>query len=597
MESKKKLFVVGILTVSDRVSLGQSQDESGPIIKQMIIDNPNIALGRNSNEYLLEIISQVVPDEKDQISDRLKSLSDHSNASLIITTGGTGFSPRDVTPEATKSVIDREAPGIATAMLLYSLKFTPHAILSRSIAGMRNKTLIINFPGSPKAVRENLDAIKEVLPHAISLLRNDPKASEPKAHHALDANPSNKEVSAPSHSHHHDHHHHGHGHSHSQGHDHPGRRESKWPMIPIDEAVQIALSHTMTLPSKKVPLSKSLGLIVAEDIAAQDALPPFRASIKDGYAICAEDGQGTFPVIGIVTAGVIPGFRVQPGTIARITTGSALPDGANAVIMVESTELLADKDSQGREQVKLLDIVKIGADIRAIGSDISVGEIVLKKGERIGPAEVGLLATVGVSEVPVFDAPKVAVLSTGDELMEPNQSLTPGKIRDSNRNMLLAAVKEVEPAWGDSTIDLGIARDNEADLNAKVMEGLNKADILISTGGVSMGELDLMQPLLQRLGKIHFGRVLMKPGKPLTFATVEINGRKKLVWTSRKFRIFTCDFLFALCSNSQKVGWISGKFGETSSSASKDSSTIGNGPCKTRISSSKVELERWMFRC
>jgi len=206
-----------------------------------------------------------------------------------------------------------------------------------------------------------------------------------------------------------------------------------------------------------------------------------------------------------------------------------VPDGADAIVMVENTELL---ERNGKSFIRILEVVKPGADIRSIGSDIQSNQIILKKGQRIGSSEVGLLATVGCSKVSVIRAPKVAILSTGDELEDPltNNPLPVGKIRDSNRPMLVAAIAESLPALANEIIDLGIAKDVKQDLEQTLREGLEKADVLITTGGVSMGELDLMQSLLSRLGKIHFCRVLMKPGKPLTFATAEVNGRKKLIF-------------------------------------------------------------------
>lgn len=215
-------------------------------------------------------------------------------------------------------------------------------------------------------------------------------------------------------------------------------------------------------------------------------------------------------------------------TVARITTGSPVPNGANAIVMVENTELYKELRN-GKEFVKVLQTVKPGEDIRPIGSDISVGELVLQKGQKIGPAEIGLLSTIGVTSIPVYGVPTVAILSTGDEVIDPSEPLKEGCIRDSNRSMLLATITQFFPFV--KKIDLGIAKDTEASLKAKVMEGLKNADILITTGGVSMGELDLMQPIIESIGgKIHFGRVLMKPGKPLTFSTVMMDGKQKLMF-------------------------------------------------------------------
>eukprot|EP01121_Diplochlamys_sp_Union-15-3_P022626 TRINITY_DN9702_c0_g1_i1.p1 TRINITY_DN9702_c0_g1~~TRINITY_DN9702_c0_g1_i1.p1 ORF type:complete len:422 (-),score=69.27 TRINITY_DN9702_c0_g1_i1:113-1378(-) len=308
---------------------------------------------------------------------------------------------------------------------------------------------------------------------------------------------------------------------------HTYKSKSKYSMIPIPEALEIVLKNTNVPQVENVPLSESLGRTVSIDVTAKEPLPPFRASIKDGYAVIAEDGEGEFPVVAEITAGVVSDFTLQPKTVCRITTGSPVPNGADAVVMVEDTVLL-DRKSDGTGKVKILKAVTKGRDIRPIGSDITVGAVVLAKGEIIGPAEIGLLATVGVTSVPVYSIPKVAILSTGDELVEPEQIPGPGKIRDSNRSMLISLVNSL--GLGIKVLDLGIARDTPGELEAKLNEGFDKADVLISSGGVSMGDLDLIQPLLEKMGKVHFGLVLMKPGKPLTFATLEHNGKHKLAF-------------------------------------------------------------------
>lgn len=168
--------------------------------------------------------------------------------------------------------------------------------------------------------------------------------------------------------------------------------------------------------------------------------------------------------------------------------------------------------------VRIEKAVKVGGDIRPIGSDVSQGQLVLKRGTFIRAAEIGILATVGAAEINVYPTPVVGVLSTGDELQDPSVAeLKPGHIRDSNRFMLLTALKSL----GAQAVDLGVASDEATDLEKKMVDGLDRVDILLTSGGVSMGELDLMKPLLEKLGTVHFGRVLMKPGKPLTFATVK----------------------------------------------------------------------------
>ncbi|MFQ6014831.1 MAG: gephyrin-like molybdotransferase Glp [Anaerolineae bacterium] len=285
--------------------------------------------------------------------------------------------------------------------------------------------------------------------------------------------------------------------------------ESKYPMIPVEEALRIVLEHTPVLEPRAVPFDRALGLVLAEDIRADEDMPPFPASAKDGYAVVAADRSPMRRLVGEQTAGFVADLRVEPGTAARITTGAPLPPGADAVVMVEFTEEYGD-------QVAIRKRVKAGDDVRPAGQDIARGELVLRRGTLLGAAEVGLLATIGYTVVKVYPHPKVAVLSTGNELVEPHQTPGPGEIRDSNRYALLAAVERA----GAESISLGMARDEVKELEAKVREGLDKADVLLTSGGVSMGKLDLVKPLLERLGTVHFGRVFMKPGKPVTFATV-----------------------------------------------------------------------------
>jgi gephyrin len=295
-------------------------------------------------------------------------------------------------------------------------------------------------------------------------------------------------------------------------------------MLAVPQALAVVLAQAQPLEPITVPLSAALGRVLAAPALARDALPPFVASIKDGYAVCAADGPGEYPIIGDVTAGHVPSFRVTPGSVAYITTGAPLPGGADAVVMVEETQLLPPRD--GAAYVRIGKRVRAGADVRPIGYDVATGEEVLAAGVRLGAAELGLLATVGQATVPVVRQARVAVLSTGDELTDADAALQPGKIRDSNRVTLLAAVS----AAGGEAIDLGIAPDDQAFLQEKLQLGLQHADVVVTSGGVSMGNLDYIKPLLERAGTVHFGRLRMKPGKPFTFATVEVDGRRRLVF-------------------------------------------------------------------
>ncbi len=299
---------------------------------------------------------------------------------------------------------------------------------------------------------------------------------------------------------------------------------SPYPMLPVAEALDTVLTQAQPLPPQSIDLADVHGHILAQDVVAHDSLPPFPASVKDGYAVVASDGPGDYPIMGTVTAGRLADFQVEPGTVAYITTGAPLPPGADAVVMVEESERLPGED--GLQRVRLRATVEPGDDVRPVGVDVTAGQTVLTAGTRLGAAEIGLLATVGAARVEVYPRPKVAILSTGDELVEAAESPGPGQIRDSNRPTLRAAIL----ANGCVPIDLGIAADTPGALEEQVERGLRGADVLLTSGGVSMGELDLLKPLLEARGTVHFGRLRMKPGKPLTFVTVEVDGRQKLVF-------------------------------------------------------------------
>jgi gephyrin len=293
-------------------------------------------------------------------------------------------------------------------------------------------------------------------------------------------------------------------------------------MLTVGDAVQTVLAHVAPLPPHSVAVQDALGLVLARDVQAADPLPPFSASVKDGYAVIAADGPGDFHLVGRVTAGRMADFIVEPGVVAGITTGAPLPPGADAVVMVEETELLSGTSAR----VRIRSRVQPGQDVRPIGFDVAQGEVVLKAGERLGPAEVGLAATVGATQLLVHPRPRVGILSTGDELVQPGSPLGPGKIRDSNRPTLAAATIMA----GGAPVDLGIVGDNPEELRRAFWAGLAKVDILVTSGGVSVGELDLVKALLEESGHVHFGRLLMKPGKPCTFATLTAEGATRLVF-------------------------------------------------------------------
>uniref|UniRef100_A0A668ACW6 Gephyrin n=1 Tax=Myripristis murdjan TaxID=586833 RepID=A0A668ACW6_9TELE len=651
---------VGVLTVSDSCFRNLAEDRSGINLKDLVHD-PSLLGG-------MIVAYKIVPDEIDEIKETLVDWCDEKELNLILTTGGTGFAPRDVTPEATKEVIEREAPGMSLAMLMGSLNVTPLGMLSRPVCGIRGKTLIINLPGSKKGSQECFQFILPALPHAIDLLRDavvkvkeaadeledlpspppplsPPPNSSPRRQtedkgvqceeedeEKKDSGVASTEDSSSSHitaasiaakipdsiisrgvqvlprdtaslS--------------TTPSESPraqatsrlstascptpkarlpscsstlsiaeaSRREfrahldevitlksrystldqlqcrleglkddrrrtfssrvtipavditkvarrhrmSPFPLTSMDKAFITVLEMTAVLGTEIINYRDGMGRVLAQDVYAKDNLPPFPASVKDGYAVRAADGPGDRFIIGESQAGEQPTHTVMPGQVMRVTTGAPIPCGADAVVQVEDTELLRESEDGTEElEVRILVQARPGQDIRPIGHDIKRGECVLAKGTHMGPSEIGLLATVGVTEVEVQKFPVVAVMSTGNELLNPEDDLHPGKIRDSNRSTLLATIQE----HGYPTINLGIVGDNPDDLLNALNEGISRADVIITSGGVSMGEKDYLKQVLDidLHAQIHFGRVFMKPGLPTTFATLDMDGARKLIF-------------------------------------------------------------------
>jgi molybdopterin molybdotransferase len=285
-------------------------------------------------------------------------------------------------------------------------------------------------------------------------------------------------------------------------------RVSAYEMIEVSKALEIILAKAQPLGTERVELAHARGRFLAEEVVADADLPAQPRSSVDGYAVVASDSATEVEVLEEVTAGRLGSTQVRPGTAVRIMTGGMLPDGADAVVMVEDVDEVNGHAHLQRRP-------RSGENVHPPGMDLREGQAVLCKGTRIGAAEVGLLATVGCVRVPVFRRPRVAVLATGDELVEPHETPPPGAIRDSNRFALMTAATEAgaEVVWNRH------AQDDEAALEAAMRDGLEVADVLLTSGGVSMGTRDLIKPLLERMATIHFGRISFKPGKPLTFAT------------------------------------------------------------------------------
>ncbi len=282
-------------------------------------------------------------------------------------------------------------------------------------------------------------------------------------------------------------------------------------MISVREAIDIILRQVQPEPPARVPLSEAAGSILAEDIQSDIDMPPFDKSFVDGYALRAED-VATVPidlrVAGSVPAGVVPDFELKPGQAAKVMTGAPVPKGATAVQMVEETVDLPD-----RGEVRILQAVPAGKNVAPRGSDVRRGDVVVHAGTFISPAVIGVLASAGCSEVPVFPRVRVAIVTTGTELVDPSLKPAPGQIRNSNGPMLTEQVR----AAGCEPLPLGIARD-DPDVLLKALSAGLESDMLLVTGGVSMGDLDLVESVFADLGvQTLFDKVAIKPGKPTVF--------------------------------------------------------------------------------
>jgi molybdopterin molybdotransferase len=284
-------------------------------------------------------------------------------------------------------------------------------------------------------------------------------------------------------------------------------------MLSVEEARdQILQNIEQALPSEEVPLTSANGRTLAVDAFAGEALPAFSNSGMDGYAIRSDDTFGAAPVsrvglrlVGEVPAGHVYSGTVQPGEAVRILTGAAVPDGADSVIAQELSEVSGNT-------VWVLAETPAGANIRPAGDDVAQGDLLVSKGSELGPAEIALLAALGIHPVRVTRRPRVAILSTGDELAPLGEIPAPGQIRESNAFYLAAAVEMA----GGVPVLLGVARDKADEIRGR-LQTASDCDLILSSGGVSVGDYDLVKQILSEEGTIRFWRVRMRPGKPLAF--------------------------------------------------------------------------------
>lgn len=291
-------------------------------------------------------------------------------------------------------------------------------------------------------------------------------------------------------------------------------------LLNVDTAVERILADIHPLAAEQVALQDALGRVLAEDVRAETAIPPFANSSMDGYAVRAADtanGSARLRVVLDIPAGALPPERaVQLGEAARIMTGAPMPPGADAVVPMEQTDQgwNAGEPPPLPDTVGILKGVKAGDSVRPIGEDVQAGQTVLRAGHTLRAAELGVLAALGYARVTVVRQPRVAIVSTGDELLEADQPLTPGKIRDSNSYTLAGLVT----TYGGIPIRIPIARDTLDDVRRRFNEALShEPDVILSSAGVSVGTFDVVRTVLNELGAVNFWRVNLRPGKPLAY--------------------------------------------------------------------------------
>jgi molybdenum cofactor synthesis domain-containing protein len=286
-------------------------------------------------------------------------------------------------------------------------------------------------------------------------------------------------------------------------------------VIPLEEAQNRILATVRQLPTATVALADALGLVTVEDLAATEPIPPFANTGVDGYAVRAADTAGATPespvrlrVVDELPAGKAPTVPVGEGEAIRIMTGAPAPEGADAIVMVEDTSA-----EDAGSVVVITKEAGSGDHIRPAGGDLNVGDRAFPGGSVLGPAHLGVVASLGQPTVKVVRRPRVAVISTGDELVPPGEPLTIGQIRDSNRPMLMAMVAQA----GCEAVDVGIGVDDEAVITERLEKAAATCDAAVTSGGVSMGDYDIIKIVLRRIAEMNWWQVAIRPAKPLAF--------------------------------------------------------------------------------
>ncbi len=289
-------------------------------------------------------------------------------------------------------------------------------------------------------------------------------------------------------------------------------------MIPVSEAQRIIIESINTLPEENITIVESLSRVLSCDIISDIDIPSCNLSGMDGYAVRWDDVKGAssnnpkvLNIVDDIPAGSLPKNRVGEGETARIMTGAVLLEGADSVVMVEDTEIFGTSVKIKKEPKPYENVIQSGENIKK-------GELLLEKGRIIGPPEIGILASLGMENVKAIRQPKIAVLSTGNEIVDIGEELSPGKTRNTNTYTLSAQIQE---AYG-IPIDLGIAKDTKEEITSKIKRVLEEADMLITSGGVSVGDYDIVKDVLEGMGlMVKFHKVAMRPGKPTLFGLIK----------------------------------------------------------------------------
>ena len=285
-------------------------------------------------------------------------------------------------------------------------------------------------------------------------------------------------------------------------------------VTPLEDAQAFVLESCPPLPVVEVSRREAAGLVLAAPVVADEIVPPFDNTAVDGYAVRSADVAGApveLLVVGEIAAGAAPDRAVGPGEAVRIMTGAPMPDGADAVVMVEDSARVGD------DRVLLSRAVEAGAALRRAGDDVRIGDRIFEEGTVVRPSVEAVLASVNAEAVAVYRRPRVAVLSTGDELVDDGSALAPGEIRESNKSMLAALIADA----GCEVVDLGIVRDEEDELERVLRSAAAECDAIVSSGGVSMGDYDVVKAVLGRIADMTWMQIAIKPAKPFAFGRLD----------------------------------------------------------------------------